>query len=59
MYADVFTTDTTWTFQLRVDGEWQRYSQAEYCTEQDCRTAAAVYGGQIESRIIKITRDVV
>ena len=59
MYADVLTTDTTWTFQLRVNGEWQRYSQAEFRTEQDCRAAAAtVYGGTVESRILKISREV-
>ena len=60
MFADVYTLDTTWQFQIQQpDGSWQHYSQAEYASEEDCRAQAGqVYGGQVTTRIVKISREV-
>lgn len=61
IYADTYTLDTTWQFQLLAsDGGWNWYSQAEYRTEQGCHEAAqAVYGGGMTYRLIRHDRVVV
>lgn len=60
-FADVFTIETTWQFQLLgPSGQWNWYSQAEYRTEQACRAAAQlVYGGGLKYRLIRHDRTVV
>jgi len=60
MFADVYTLETTWQFQIQQPGgSWQHYSQAEYASESECREQAGrVYGGQVATRIVKITREV-
>ncbi len=61
IFADAFTLDTTWQFQLQSrDGEWNWYSQAEYRTEEACREQAKqVYGGGLPYRLIRHDRVIV
>jgi hypothetical protein len=60
IFADVFTTDTTWQFQLWSNGQWNWHSQAEYRAEQACREAAEqVYGGGLAYRLIRHDRTIV
>lgn len=61
-FADVFTMETTWQFQLWLtsSGTWAWYSQAEYTTEQACREAAKrVYGGGMRYRLVRHDRTIV
>jgi len=60
IFADVYTLDTTWQFQLRVNGDWHWHSQVEYRTEAACREAAEqVYGGGCEYRLVRHERSIV
>jgi hypothetical protein len=66
MFADPYTTETTWTFQIAMlngpfGWEWRTYSQSEYQTEEAARIAAErlFFGTKRRIRIVRIDRPVV
>ena len=59
-FADILTMETSWQFQLLINGQWSWYSQVEYRTEEACREAAnRVYGGGLKYRLIRHDRTIV